>query len=86
MKGIHTCGVKKSAVFSGKSIISCITDFMVPLDVRIPGVPKKSGHLPDGVFFPVFIHFVLNAMRKPAERVECQSPFSYRERCVKPAL
>jgi hypothetical protein len=32
-------GVKKSVVFSGKSIISCITEFMVPLDIRIPGVP-----------------------------------------------
>jgi hypothetical protein len=31
-------GVKKSVIFSGKSIISCITEFMVPLDQRIPGV------------------------------------------------
>jgi hypothetical protein len=31
-------GVKKSVIFSGKSIISCITEFMVPLDQRIHGV------------------------------------------------
>jgi hypothetical protein len=31
-------GVKKSVIFSGKSVISCITEFMVPLDQRIPGV------------------------------------------------
>ncbi|MDR1905170.1 MAG: hypothetical protein LBQ88_23175 [Treponema sp.] len=35
-------GVKKSVVFSGKSIISCITEFMVPLDVRIPGVSNST--------------------------------------------
>jgi hypothetical protein len=31
-------GVNKSVIFSGKSIISCITEFMVPLDTRIPNV------------------------------------------------
>jgi hypothetical protein len=31
-------GVKKSIIFSGKSVISCITEFMVPLDVRISEV------------------------------------------------
>lgn len=31
-------GVKKSVVFSGESIISCITNFMVPLDVHIPNI------------------------------------------------
>jgi hypothetical protein len=35
---ITSNGVKKSVIFSGKSIISCITEFMVPLDIRIPGV------------------------------------------------
>jgi hypothetical protein len=31
-------GPRKSTVFSGKSIISCITEFMVPLDPRLPHV------------------------------------------------
>jgi hypothetical protein len=35
-------GVKKSAVFSGKSVISCITEFMVPLDQRIRGVSDST--------------------------------------------
>jgi hypothetical protein len=35
-------GVKKSVVFSGKSIISCITEFMVSLDVHIPGVANST--------------------------------------------
>jgi hypothetical protein len=35
-------GVKKSVIFSGKSVISCITEFMVPLDVRIPNVPNAT--------------------------------------------
>jgi hypothetical protein len=33
-----TSGPRKSTVFYGKSIISCITEFMVPLDQRIYGV------------------------------------------------
>jgi hypothetical protein len=33
-----TSGPRKSTIFYGKSIISCITEFMVPLDQRIPGV------------------------------------------------
>jgi hypothetical protein len=35
-------GVRKSVIFSGKSIISCITEFMVPLDIRIPGVSNST--------------------------------------------
>jgi hypothetical protein len=35
-------GVKKSVVFSGESIISCVTNFMVPLDMRIPGVSGST--------------------------------------------
>ncbi|MDR1218663.1 MAG: hypothetical protein LBK73_03525 [Treponema sp.] len=36
-------GVKKSVVFSGKSVISCVTEFMVPLDIRIPEVSGSIG-------------------------------------------
>jgi hypothetical protein len=35
-------GVKKSTIFSGKSIISCVTDFMVSLDIRIPNVSDAT--------------------------------------------
>jgi hypothetical protein len=35
-------GVNKSVVFSGKSIISCVTEFMVPLDPRIPNVSDAT--------------------------------------------
>jgi hypothetical protein len=34
-------GVKKSVIFSGKSVISCITEFMVPLDIRISEVSNS---------------------------------------------
>jgi hypothetical protein len=40
-------GVKKSAVFSGKSIISCITEFVVSLDVRIPNVSNATSKTKD---------------------------------------
>jgi hypothetical protein len=35
-------GPRKSTVFSGKSIISCITEFMVPLDPRLPHVSNAT--------------------------------------------
>jgi hypothetical protein len=37
-KAMTSQGVKKSVVFSGKSIISCITEYTVSLDVRIQGI------------------------------------------------
>jgi hypothetical protein len=40
-------GVRKSVVFSGKSIISCITEFMVPLDQRIYGVSNSISKTKD---------------------------------------
>jgi hypothetical protein len=35
-------GVRKSVVFSGKSVISCVAEFMVPLDQRILGVSDST--------------------------------------------
>jgi hypothetical protein len=76
-------GVKKSVVFSGNSVISCVTEFMVPLDQRIPGISNSTAKTKalqselgqDGMTIKDFMEKTWEFFRRVSDEVSQSSGF-----------